>query len=147
MAAAVEASATDAVARYFFFLTLDEKLSFAASLKVLADLKAQNRLDDEHRGHWVQALHKWKRKIPHLKPREWSGSPVEKGFLLPEDLEIAGWASFLSTGGGEEVEAVLLSQLLGFNEIEIAQGLGVTVGTVRYRIGRGLRHLGGYIES
>ncbi len=53
----------------------------------------------------------------------------------------------LSNGEPSEVEAVLLSKILGFSDNEIAEGLGVTSGTVRYRIGRGLRHLGGYLES
>jgi hypothetical protein len=147
MASAYEASVTDAAAKYFYFISLNERLSFSASLKVLAELKSQNRLDREHRGHWVQTLHKWRSKLAALKPRTWTESPSEKGFLFPDHVDLAGWTSFAHTANFDEVEAVLLSRILGFSDVEISQGLGVTVGTVRYRVGRGLRHLGGYIES
>ena len=147
MPAAPEHSVAEAVVKYFFFLSLDEQISFAASLKVLGQLKAGNRLDKDHRGHWVQAVHKWKPKLKKLRGRPWSDSPTVPGFILPTDLEIASWVSFMAATEAEEVEAVLLSRILGFTDSEISQGLNVTEGTVRYRVGRGLRHLGGYIES
>jgi hypothetical protein len=140
-------SVAEAVVKYFFFICLDEHLSFTASLKVLADLKAGNLLDHEHRPQWIQTLHKWKPRLKTLRARAWSESTADKGFEIPGELEIASWVSFMNTADAEEVEAVLLSRVLGFTDSEISQGLMVTAGTVRYRVGRGLRHLGGYIES
>ncbi|MGZ3723425.1 MAG: sigma-70 region 4 domain-containing protein [Bdellovibrionales bacterium] len=147
MTAVTELSVADAVVKYFFFLSFDEQISFSASLKVLADLKAGNRLDSDHRSHWVQTLHKWKPKLKKIRGRAWSDSPTVPGFILPKDLEVASWVSFMAAADAELVEAVLLSRVLGFSDEEISQGLDVTEGTVRYRVGRGLRHLGGYIES
>lgn len=72
---------------------------------------------------------------------------MEKGFVFPVGFDLSLWISFQSAGDPKEVEAVLLSKVLGFTDDEIAQGLQVTPGTVRYRVGRGLRQLGGYIES
>ena len=146
MEATPEAPVVECVAKYFFFTCLDEQLSFSVSLKVLSELKARNRLDQEHRGHWVQTLHKWRTKVNHLRPRPWHDSPLEKGFILSEEFDLAGWVSFQSNADAHEVEAVLLSRILAFKDEEIAEGLDVTVGTVRYRVGRGLRHLGGLIE-
>jgi len=146
MAEAGETTVTDAVAKFFFFSCFDERVSFSAGLSVLAELKAHNRLDDEHRSHWVQALHRWKRKLGRVRPRAWSDSPNEHGFMVPTELDLSAWVSYMNTAEAEEVEAVLFSRVLRFSDEEIAQGLGVTVGTVRYRVGRGLRHLGGYVE-
>lgn len=137
----------DAVARYFFFICLDQQLSFTASLKVLADLKGRDRIAPEYRADWVRTLHKWRRKVHHLRPKAWSDSPQEKGFVLPEEFDLAIWVSFMSNADLEEVEAVLLSRILAFSDSEIAEGLDVTEGTVRYRVGRGLRRLGGFNES
>lgn len=134
------------VAKYFFFLCFDERLSFSAGLGVLNDLKTRNRIDEEHRAHWVQALHDWKRKLPRLRPRSWSDSPEARGFALPDDFDLSAWVTYMNSADPDEVEAVLLSRILSFADGEIAEGLGVTVGTVRYRVGRGLRHLGGYVE-
>lgn len=136
----------EAVAKFFFFCCLDEQLSFAASLKVLSDLKARNWLDEDHRARWVQSLRRWRPKLTTLRPRPWADAPLHKGFLLPQEFDINLWASFLTAGEPGEVEAVLLSRFLGFTDLELAAGLGVSVGTVRYRVGRGLRHLGGFIE-
>jgi hypothetical protein len=69
------------------------------------------------------------------------------GFIIPENFDLGVWTSFLATAHPEESEAVLLSHILGFTDVEIATGIGVSEGTVRYRVGRGLRHLGGYVES
>lgn len=142
-----EASVVEAVAKYFFFSCLDEQLSFSASLKVLSELKARNWLEFDHRRHWIQVLHKWKPKVQQLRPRSWNDSPLEKGYQLPQEFDLTVWVSFLTAAEEVEVEAVLLSRILAFDDFEIAEGLGVTTGTVRYRVGRGLRHLGGFIES
>ena len=137
----------EAVVKYFFFLCLDEQISFSASLKVLADLKAANRIDEGHRSHWVQALHRWKPKIKKIRGRSWSENAAAPGFEFHSEMEIANWVSFISAANPDEAEAVLLSRVLGFSDEEIARGLSVTEGTVRYRVGRGLRHLGGYIYA
>lgn len=147
MTTSADDSVAEAVAKYFFFICLDERLSFSASLKVLNELKARNRLDMDHRDHWVQTLHKWKPKLAHMRARQWTDSPLHKGFLFPREFDLAAWVSFMNATDFSEVEAVLLSRILGFSDAEISEGLGVTLGTVRYRVGRGLRHLGGFIES
>jgi DNA-directed RNA polymerase specialized sigma24 family protein len=138
---------TDTAVKYFFFFSFDEQLSFSASLKVLAELKANNRIEAEHREYWVQMLHKWKPKVRNLRPRPWSDSPVAKGFVVPAEFDLTVWVSFLNAAEADQIEAVLLSRILGFSDIEIAGGLGITVGTVRYRVGHGLRRLGGFVES
>lgn len=140
-------AAMDTVARYFFFSTLNEHLSFTASLKALTELKHNDWLEPRYRAHWVQVLSKWKPKLKSLKGRDWTSNPQESGFIPPRDFNLDVWANFLQTGEATEVEAVLFSKILNFTEDEIAEGLGVTSGTVRYRVGRGLRHLGGYLES
>lgn len=139
-------SVIETVAKYFFFTALDERVSFAASLRVLAELKSKNWIDGAHRWRWVETLTKWKSRLGTIKPRAWSDAATDRGFVLPAEVDVSLWASFSTSVEPTEVEAVLLSQVLAFTDDEIAAGLGVTVGTVRYRVGRGLRHLGGYVE-
>lgn len=136
----------DTVAKYFFYCTIDEQVSFSASLKALSELKRNGWLEPMHRARWVQTLTKWRPRLKMVRGRAWA-RPGVTGFLLPMDVNLDVWATYLSAGEPTEVEAVLLSKILGFTDEELAEGLGVTVGTVRYRVGRGLRHLGGYLES
>jgi len=137
----------ETAAKYFYFSCLSEQSSFAASLKALADLKNNGWLGPEHKERWIQVLSKWKPRLRTLRSKTWVATARESGFILPPDLDINVWMSFLGNGEPTEVEAVLLSKILGFSDDEIAVGLGVTTGTVRYRVGRGLRHLGGFLES
>lgn len=133
------------VAKYFYFTCLDEQVSFSASLKALSELKANGWLSDHSR--WIQTLSKWKPKLKQMRGRAWPDFSTQRGFAFDPGFDMGAWSNFVNTGEPSEIEAVLFSQILGFRDGEIAMGLGVTVGTVRYRVGRGLRHLGGFLES
>lgn len=139
----VEASVVDTVAKFFFFFSLDEQLSISATQNVLAELDKRRMLGPEHRSAWVRALWKWKAKLSHIRSRSWrEASPA---FLVPQNLDLNTWVSFLTVADPEEIEAVLLSRILQFTDEEIAEGMDLSVGTVRYRVGRGLRRLGGLV--
>ncbi len=137
----------DTVAKYFFFSSLDEQVSFAASLKALSELKAGNWLAPEYRSRWIQILTSSRLNLKLMRGRPWPDFSQAPGFSMPEDFDLIAWSHFLTTADPAEVDAVLLSRILGFTDQEISDGLSITLGTVRYRLGRGLRHLGGYLES
>lgn len=141
----METSVVDTVAKYFYFFCLDEQVSFTASLKALSELRATGGLND--RSRWIQTLRKWRPRLKQLRGRAWPDFSNQRGFAFSQDFDMGAWTNFVNTGEPSEVEAVLLSQILGFRDGEIAMGLGCTVGTVRYRVGRGLRQLGGFLES
>ncbi len=143
----MDPSVIDTVAKYFFFTALDERVSFSGSLKVLSELKAKNWIDSAHRSRWIEVLTKWRGRVFQLGPRTWTDQHSDKGFAFPPGLDFSHWIAFQSATDPTEVEAVLLSKILDFTDQEIAEGLGISLGTVRYRVGRGLRHLGSYVES
>lgn len=142
-----DASVVGAVAKYFFLSCLDVQKTFSASLKILSDLHANNWMDNKHRSEWVRALHRGRHRLKVLSNPRWSEVKDIDGFLIPVDFDLGIWSSFITSAHPEESEAVLLSRVLGFSDAEIATGIGVSEGTIRYRVGRGLRHLGGYVES
>jgi hypothetical protein len=143
----VERPRIETVVKLFYLSCLDEHLSFAASLKVLSELRSRNYLEEEFRSHWVETLTRWRPKLHSLKPKAWSEQPGAKGFLFPVDFDMTAWVTFVNSAEQSESEAVLLSKIIGFTDEEIAAGLGVTAGTVRHRVGHGLRKLGGLVES
>lgn len=143
----MESPLIDSVVKYFYLSCLDEQLSFAASLKVLGDLRSRNRMGNDQRSHWIESMRKWRPKLSTLQGRTWIPGHDEKGFVFPADFDMTAWVSFINSTEASESEAVLLSRVLGFTDEEIARGLGVTTGTVRHRVGHGLRKLGGLIES
>lgn len=137
----------DTVAKYFFFASLNEQISFAASLQALAELKSKNWLGFEFRARWIQVLARRRAKLKVVTGKSWHDALSRPGIALPPDFDLTAWSHFMTTGNPVEVDAVLFSKILGFSDDEIASALKVTLGTVRYRVGRGLRHLGGYLES
>ncbi len=143
----METSLIDTVAKYFYFLSLDEQVAVGTSFRVLSEIKSQGYMDLSHRAQWIALAHRYRDKIKKIPRREWVLSPGEKGFSFPKGFDTSGWINFLNNGDVQEVEAVLLSRILNLPDEEVAAGLGVTIGTVRYRVGRGLRAMGGYIES
>jgi Sigma-70, region 4 len=62
--------------------------------------------------------------------------------VLPPNSNWGPWFEFKKVASEKDFRAVLLSKILNFSENEIAEGLDVSVGTIRYRIGRGLKTLG-----
>ena len=143
----METSLIDTVAKYFYFLTLDEQLTFAASFRVLGDLKTQGQMSDPFRPRWVGVMRRYRGQLGQFVGRDWAHATGEHGFVLPKGFALTGWSNFLHNGDIHEIESVLFTRILGFSDEDVALGLGVTVGTIRYRTGRGLRSLGGYLES
>lgn len=141
------ASVIDTVAKFFYFCTLDERVTFNASFRVLGELKNRGWLEEGRRDRWVNLLSKWRTRLSSVPPRDWAHVPGDAGFQFPAKFTPSAWQNFLTHGDPLEIEAVLLSRILEFSDTEIADGLGVTLGTVRYRVGRGLRRLGGFLES
>ncbi|MGE4133695.1 MAG: sigma factor-like helix-turn-helix DNA-binding protein [Bdellovibrionales bacterium] len=141
------ASVIETVAKYFYFLSQDENVTHAISFRVFEDLRRHDWLEPGQKNHWIEVLHKWKGRLPRFHARPWRDQPREPAFQTPRDFDSLAWRKFLQSGDPGEVEAVLLSRILLFSDDEIAAGLGVSIGTVRYRVGRGLRHLGGYLET
>lgn len=129
---------------FFFFVTLSEQRS-----KELA------------REAWFWCLDK-KRKNPDLKPehivllsleRSWKrldGEPrtgvssfsADSGWLLPHTLRFEPWKEFQKTATGEELFITIVAQILKFPEETITKVLGLSAGTIRYRLAKTSRKIG-----
>ncbi len=142
----METSVIETVAKYFYFFSLEDRITFSASFRVLGDLKSNGWIDTAHKDRWIHVLNKWRGRMHRIPRREWNPSEDHDGFIEPKNFNRIAWMNFLNHADHLEVEAVVLSQILNFTDEEIAKGLGVSVGTVRYRVGRGLRQLGGFLE-
>ncbi|MCB0419624.1 MAG: hypothetical protein KDD61_01420, partial [Bdellovibrionales bacterium] len=63
-------------------------------------------------------------------------------FQLPDGVDLGAWRQFAKDADREELLAVIWSKILKLSDEVIAAGIHVTPGTVRHRVGRGLRLLG-----
>lgn len=57
-------------------------------------------------------------------------------------IDLGPWCDFLKEAEEHVILVVIFSHILLLSEKDIAKGMGVSVGTVRYRLGYGLRLLG-----
>ena len=122
----------------FFYLNLfDTKLAFAASQRTLSSWRD---LGISRRSDLVPIAQK---QLKHIRSLKFFGPESVAGdFELPKNVEIAAWKELKKRVEWAEYDAILWSQVLRFTDDELAEGFGVSPGTIRHRVGRALRELG-----
>jgi hypothetical protein len=137
------------IALFFFFAFLDDRRALEAStqaISICTDKKKKNPQFNSQVLTVMATFAVWTKH--HLKLNR--GNPnisSEAGWSIPEDLELGPWREFQKQATQDELLAVIWSKILGFSEKDIAQGLGISEGTVRYRLGRALRKLGSMAQG
>jgi len=138
----------------FFFLTLlEEKAAFEAAHRAVSTLKTKGLFRngrDESVARDAAIIAIMKRIFEQFKKTA-SRNPLagQIGLMvdIPKDLDLATWRSFQKMATENESMAVALSKILGFADEAVAMGLNVSLGTVRYRIGKGIRTLGEHVKK
>ena len=143
-----------AVARFFFFSLLEERVAAHATERAVAALKASGANSP------AQLIALCKRRyeaeiasLPKAWTRNWSRdgagaagstSPGGSGSAWRGvgENEMASWIRFSKEASVDERHAVIFSRILKFSDGDVASGLGVSAGTLRHRLGRGVRALG-----
>lgn len=134
-----------ALALFSYFAYLDDSRASDAASKALvfaSERIRKNKSGASSGEAIVYATHKvWQELQGHLL----RGHPTAAGqkiWQLPKGLDLGPWKEFQKNATEDELLVVIWSQILGINDEDIAQALGVTEGTIRYRMARALRKLG-----
>lgn len=131
------------IALFCLFTLMDEKTALAAAHRAVAAAKAaapkasQSPSDtaivtilrktfDSHRKQLA-------RNRPVEAPTRWS---------FPPGVDAQAWTKFHKDSSDAEIVALVLAKILKFPEDAIAEGLNVSIGTLKYRLGKGMRQLG-----
>lgn len=134
------------VALFFFFAFQNESLAKQATVKVLRMCKKRLTKDKMAEDNFAPVIihnsHLIWKKFSKRKNQPQNALNYEAGWLVPEGVDIGLWKQFHKDADPDEFLAVIWSRILKFTDEEIAEGMAVTVGTVRHRVGRGLRLLG-----
>jgi hypothetical protein len=134
------------VAIFFFYALLDEHLAMKAAERTVARLKGRLHgipIDDPE-AH-VAILRACANQFERCKDQISKGKSAltfESGWKLPDHTDLALWTRFHKNASDEELLALLFSRVMGFSNLEIAHGLGISEGTASYRVGKAIRHLG-----
>jgi hypothetical protein len=140
----VSDSDVKSLALFFFFTMLDEKRALHAASQAFeicrqkantkSDLKTPVLIVLATQNIWD--LHK--KRLIRGRPQY----SLESGWKLPEAVDFNAWKSFQKNAPEEELLALVWSLVLGISDEDISAGLGITQGTIRFRVGRALRKLG-----
>ena len=139
-----------AVALFFYFSLQDEKLARQASSKsislLVSKLKTSGHSSEQLNPALVSITKKvwdsFKKSIRNTQ----SAVSYEGGWILPQGMDLGAWRKFRKESLEEEFLIVIWSSILKLSDEDISQGLGMTVGTVRHRVGRGLKRLGSMVS-
>ncbi len=66
----------------------------------------------------------------------------EAGVVKVEQLDLAAWHEFTNKSQDDEHLLVIWSKILLISDMQVARALGITEGTLRYRLGKALSVLG-----
>lgn len=145
------------IALFFFFTLMDEKVAIQAAHKAVSHAKAFGAADptkpetEASRISLIRVLKKTfdshRRLVPKNQISLQAVTAQETVLNLAVDATLTPWLKFQRDTGENEVVAVALSRVLGFSDEEIASGLGISLGTARYRIGKGMRQLGTFAKA
>lgn len=139
-------SDTQKIALFFIFSFLDQKRAPDLSLqaqKLIQKKKLQNPGTDTDVLIVTSTLDIWRKE----KGNSIRGRPnisTDSGYLFPDGSDLGPWKEFQKNAQEEELLATVWNMLMDISEDDISKALGLSAGTVRYRVGRALRKLGSY---
>jgi len=134
---------------FFLLGFMDEKVALAAASRCVAKVKVAQ--ESSGRPFETVELIKvcreaWKtfrNQIPRNHPLT---APTDS-WVLPPALDISIWTRYQKDSADEDIMALLFSLVLGVSDQDLADGFQTSVGTIRYRLGKGVRQLGLVVRS
>lgn len=137
------------IALFFYFAFLDDQKAIEASAQALALGRAQKQKNPEIKNSvvivsvtktlWDKSRSKISRGRPNIT--------LESGWLLPDAMDLGPWREFQKSSTEDELLTVIWSKILKISDDDISEGLGLSQGTIRYRVGRALRKLGNMTQG
>jgi hypothetical protein len=134
------------VALFFFYTFLDKNLALKAAFEALRLFEKRIKERDPMAPQnpvLVYCTYKiWKKysKKRNLKTEDFP--LTSEGWIIPDGIKMEPWRQFAKDTDPQIYLAVIWSQLLQFTDKDISEGLGIAEGSIRYRVGKGLKVLG-----
>jgi len=132
------------IALFFFFALMDEQRAIEATSKAIQNYRGRMAKHPEKKSAvtLVAATADVWRIEGSRVVRGRQNFAFGAGWSLPEGLDLGPWKEFQKTAQEDEFLALIWSQILKISDEDLATGLGISIGTLRYRLGKALRKLG-----
>jgi hypothetical protein len=135
---------------FFLLGFMEERVALSAASRAIAQLKAENpdisRRDREPEMIPIADIirvcrESWKTHRKQIHRNQPSDTP-ETVWQIPSALDLTTWTRYQKDAPDEDVMTVLFSLVLRVSDEELAEGFQTSTGTIRYRLGKGVRQLG-----
>jgi hypothetical protein len=133
------------IALFYYFAFLDEGKAQAATARTIKTLLKKNISEKSSPKHALRTFVAITNKTVQKNKGESRAANFSFSaghIVLPEKSNWGPWFEFRKVAEEPDFLAILYAKVLGIDETTIALGLNVPVGTVRHRLGRGLKVLG-----
>lgn len=132
------------ISLFFFLLTLDEVrakvLSNQCWVKCCERKNKNPKMSSD--SILLLVLSQFWEKLKDQPRTGVSNFTHDAGWVLPTDVKIEPWLIFHKTSTNEEMWTTLLCQVLRVSPSRVSESLGISQGTIRYRLARSVRRMG-----
>lgn len=135
------------ISLFFFFSLLDEEKAFEAAQKtwtVFQDYKKKYSKEKDA----VLIVQATKEVWDHLNPKLQKGRPYltkSSGWTWPNQLNMGPWMEFQKHSTTDELLSTIWCYIMGYSESDVATGLGLSEGTLRFRLGHSVKKVGALV--
>ena len=143
--AAEEKQAIEKLALFFYFCFMDEGRAHAATEKAVKSIREQSSKES-----WDARVVRASKRV--LDKQKDFGTVSHIGFVqghieFPEGSNWGPWFEFRKQSETDSFTSVIWVKILGISPEDVAQGLDLTEGTVRFRLSHALRDMGKIISG
>lgn len=142
----MEAEATRSIALFYYFALLDDESAIELTAKTLNRLRILTKKPSLFESGFT--LNSLIVKLTQAYLQKLKKSSTEKisinqsKWIMEKNLELGPWRQYHKESLKDELLVLIWSRILKFSDLDISLGLGISEGTVRHRVARGLRQLG-----
>jgi len=132
---------------FFFFSLLDEEKAFDAAQRAwfqYQDLRKKLPGTKES----VLVIQATGRVWNELNPKLQRGRPYltkDAGWAWPAQLNMGPWMEFQKRSTADELMTTIWCYIMGYSESDVATGLGLSEGTLRFRLSHSIKKIGALV--
>ncbi len=134
---------------FYFFVTLNEGRSKELARKSWQWCRKRKAIDPKTDPNKLVllALHNGWEKLKKESRSGVAHYSLDSGWRLPKGVSLEPWKAFQKNATDEEIFITVISRILSYSLEAIVEGLGLSEGTIRYRLARASRKMGAFVAE
>ncbi len=134
----------ESIPLFFFLCFLDDQKAFHSAIRsqqAFEKIKKKYPEQDETIS-LIQAQAQGLQSFKDFFAQKTQKFSYDFGWMIPKELDLNAWRNFQKNTSMEEICVVIWTSIFGFSSQQVSEALGLSDGTVRYRLSRGLQKIG-----